>query len=227
MDMGARWDMITGTAMTTADAARLKLVQWLSPGFPVSGYAYSHGLEAAMVSGAVAGGDSLGRWLGDVLIFGSGRSDAILLALALKGGNLAELSDLAAALAASRERRAETMDQGAAFVATVNAIDGRDLPPLAYPVAVGAAARGLGLAAPEVAAVYLHAFAATLVQAAVRFIPLGQTAGQAVLACLHPAILAVAAEAAAADLSDLGGAAFGSDLAAMRHETLEVRIFRT
>lgn len=212
---------------TDETAARLVLVQWLSPGFPVSGYAYSHGLEAAMISGAVAGADSLRRWLADVLAFGSGRADAILLARALKGDDPGILSDMAAALAASRERLAETMDQGAAFVATVNAVRGFGLPPLAYPVAVGAAARGLGLDAAEVAALYLHAFAANLVQAAVRFLPLGQTEGQAVLAGLHPVILQVAREAAGADLSDLGGAALGSDLAAMRHETLDVRIFRT
>lgn len=89
------------------------------------------------------------------------------------------------------------------------------------------AARRLGLRASEVGGLYLHAFAANLVQVAVRFVPLGQTKGQAVLAGLQPMILAVAADAACCDLCDIGSAALGSDLAAMTHETLEVRIFRT
>ncbi len=63
--------------------------------------------------------------------------------------------------------------------------------------------------------------------AAVRFVPLGQTEGQAILADLQPLIRQVAAGAALADLDDLGSGAIRGDLAAMRHETMEVRIFRT
>jgi urease accessory protein len=65
------------------------------------------------------------------------------------------------------------------------------------------------------------------VQAAVRFVPLGQTEGQAVLAALHPMILQVAAGAVQAGIDQIGSGAFRSDLAAMRHETMDVRIFRT
>ena len=63
--------------------------------------------------------------------------------------------------------------------------------------------------------------------AAVRFVPLGQTEGQAILASLHPVIEAVASEAARTPPEAITTAAFGADLAAMRHEGLEVRIFRT
>ena len=79
----------------------------------------------------------------------------------------------------------------------------------------------------QVVALYLHAFASALVQAAVRFVPLGQTEGQAVLAALHPVILQVAAKAAQVGIDQIGSGAFRSDLAAMRHETMDVRIFRT
>ena len=53
------------------------------------------------------------------------------------------------------------------------------------------------------------------------------TEGQAVLAVLHPVILQVAAKAVQAGLDQIGSGAFRSDLAAMRHETMDVRIFRT
>ena len=77
------------------------------------------------------------------------------------------------------------------------------------------------------AAGYLETFAANLISAAVRLVPLGQTAGLRVLAALEPVILRTAAETRAATLDDLGGCAFRSDIAAMRHETQYTRLFRS
>lgn len=74
---------------------------------------------------------------------------------------------------------------------------------------------------------YLQAFAQMLVSAAVRLVPLGQSDGLRVLAALEPTVAAVAAEAEAATLDDLGGACFRFDLAAMHHETQYTRLFRT
>jgi urease accessory protein len=217
MAWGGQWAMRTDL---------LTLVQWLSPAFPTGGYAYSHGLEAVIAEGerSAAG---IGRWIDGVLRFGSGQADAVLLALVLRGGDPAELDAMARALAGSRERLAETQEQGAAFARTVAALTGRDLPPRALPVAVGEAALALDLPVGEVLAVYLHAFAANLAACATRFAPLGQTEGQAMLASLHPVIGDLADWAATAALDDIGTAALGADLAAMRHETMDVRIFKT
>jgi urease accessory protein len=210
------------------DAGLLSLIQWLSPAFPTGAYAYSHGLEQAMATGDVTGAESAAQWIADVLEYGSGRTDAILLARGMdEGADLDALSALARALAASRERLDETLEQGTAFAATVAALTGAPQPPRPLPLAVAAAARGIGLPARQVVAVYLHAFAANLVSAAVRFMPLGQTAGQAALAGLHPLILRLAGVAALAPLAAIGQSAFRADLAAMRHETLDVRIFKT
>ena len=57
--------------------------------------------------------------------------------------------------------------------------------------------------------------------------PIGQTGGQKILAALLPEIRALAREASRASLADLGGAAFRSDIAAMRHETQYSRLFRS
>ena len=167
-------------------------------------------------------------WIAAVLTEGAGRTDAILLAQALRPEtDLADLAALAQALAASGERLVETLDQGRALGQTIAALTGRAEKAMPYPVALGAAARDLGLPVARVAALYLHAFASTLVQAGVRFVPLGQTEGQAVLAALHPVILQVAQDAACAGIDRIGSGAVRSDLAAMRHETMNVRIFRT
>ncbi len=210
------------------EAALLTLVQWLSPAFPVGSFAYSHGLEHAVAAGQVRSAADLRGWLGDVLDRGTGRSDAILLGHALKpGADHAALAEFARALASSRERLVETEAQGAALLAATNALTGAAHAPMPYPVALGAAAAPLGLPVLRVVALYLQAFATGLAQAGVRFIPLGQTEGQGVLAALAPLILRIAEEAAQAPLDAIGSSATGADLAAMRHETMETRIFRT
>ena len=226
MVAAARRGMRTGTGAIThmTDPTALQtLLAWFSPAFPVGSYSYSHGLEQAIADGEITDAASAGAWIADVIAHGAGRNDAILLALAYSGQDVA---DLAAALAGSAERHHETAAQGAAFARIVSAIHA----PLAaapYPVAVGRAARVANLPLPATLTAFLQGFAANLIAACVRFVPLGQTEGQALLAHLMPLIARIATEAATADESDLGGACLRGDLAAIRHETLDTRIFRT
>ncbi|MGG7646135.1 urease accessory protein UreF [Rhodovulum sp. YNF3179] len=210
---------------TEADV--LTLGQWLSPSFPVGAFAYSHGLEAAVADGHVRDAEGLRGWLCDVLELGTGRCDAILLGAAARAAP-AEWDGIdaaARAFAASRERLVEADRQGRAFARTTSAVWGLDVPALTLPVAVGAAAGLRGLPVTLTAAMYLQAFTGNLVQAAQRLAPVGQTEGQSVLAALTPLCQAIAAEAAEAPLEALASAAFLSDVAAMRHETMETRIF--
>jgi urease accessory protein len=224
--------MLVGTTiitMTEVAPSLLRLLAWLSPAFPVGAYAYSHGLEQAVENGDVTDGDALRDWLTDVLRHGSGHNDAILLRHAHRAGaDVTALNDLAIALASSRERRMETLDQGTAFVAAVVPWQAPRLPDrIAYPIAVGAVAGHHGIDEDTTAAAYLQAFAANLISAAVRLVPLGQTTGLRVLAALELAILEVAAATRTATLENLGGCTFRSDLAAMRHETQYTRLFRS
>ena len=212
----------------SADMSLLSLIQWLSPAFPTGGYAYSHGLEQAVVDNAMTDAASLKRWLTDILTHGSGRQDAILLACALRpDAALDALTDLARALSSSAERQQETLAQGTAMAQTVAAVTGRTLPPRPLPVALGEAAAPLNLPAAQVLALYLHAFASNLIQCMVRFVPLGQTEGQATLTALPPRITRRAETLATATVEDLATASFGAEMAAMRHETLQPRIFKT
>lgn len=216
--------------------ALLTLSAWLSPAYPVGGYTYSHGLEWAIEAGDVASLATLTAWLEDCLRLGAGRSDAILLAAAWRAESaaaaerLAEIAELASALTPSVERRLETMAQGAAFLRATRAVwpEAASLPAeAAYPVAVGAAAARLGVPLDATALLFLQAFAANLISAAVRLIPLGQTDGQRALAALAPTLRSVAEEALAADLDALGGCVFRADIASMKHETQYTRLFRS
>jgi urease accessory protein len=193
-------------------------------------------LEQVISDGQVVTAADLQNWLGDILTYGAGRSDALLLVAGLApDADLQGLDDIACALAPSAERLRETQAQGEAFARTVAAITGRVLPPRTLPSAVADAAQWMAVPPEDIAALYLHAFAANLISVAVRFVPLGQTEGQATLAALHPVILTVADQAArtAAGLApgDLIGiltsSVLAADLAAMRHETLDVRLYRT
>lgn len=219
--------MTTGTITTMTDTALLTLTQWLSPSFPLGSFAYSHGLEMAIAEGKVADAAALRMWLTDTLRYGGGKTDAILLGLTLAGRDPDETADLARAIAGTSERWQETSEQGAAFVRTVAAMGGPIEPARALPVAVGVAARDLDLLPQTVISLYLHAFASNLVSAGVRFVPLGQSEGQTVLASLHTVIGEIAKMASSACEDDLLTSSFAADLASARHEDMEVRLFKT
>ena len=213
----------------------LRLLAWLSPAFPTGGYAWSHGMEWAVDVSDVHDGASLLSWVSDVLRFGAGRNDAIVTRNAHSATDspalLTEIVEISRASAPSRERHAEAVGMGNAFrlasaswnPAVLDAIDG-DLP---YPVAVGALAGANGISGDDAVLGVLQAFAASMISAAVRLVPLGQSTGLAVLAALEPVITAVAEETRHATLDDLGGACFRSDVASLRHETQYTRLFRS
>lgn len=163
--------MATTTTVITTTTIRttirmieaLRLMAWLSPGYPVGAYAYSHGLEGAVETGGVTDEASLGAWLSDVLERGSGRNDLILLAqahaaaLREDAAALADLNDLALALAPSRELHLETSQQGRSFLDATRAAWGTPSlerlaaaldAAVAYPVAVGLAAGAHRMALP-------------------------------------------------------------------------------
>lgn len=211
--------------MATAD--RLTLARLLSPAFPVGGFAYSQGLEQAIAVGAVTTGSMLADWISAVFRLGSGWCDAVFIAQARRSDDLDALDALAFAYAGSAERAAEMRDQGAALAAVLDRVGASPLPPRGYAVGFGAATRDLQIDSAEVVAHWLQALASQLVSVAVRLVPLGGAAGQAVLWKLAPIIIDVAKRAEGASLDDLGTAALGAELAAMAHETLEVRIFRS
>ena len=239
-----------GTIMHTAmimtheppAAALYRLMAWLSPAYPVGAFSYSSGLEWAVEAGDVVSAETLRHWLVVVIERGGGFCDAVFLVHAHRAivnaddAALYDVAELAAAFAPSRERHLETTAQGRAFLDATRAAwscaaldrlvalwDG----PIAYPIAVGVAAAGHDIPVEASVAAYLQAYAANLVSAAVRLIPLGQTDGQRTLADLEGVVTRTAERAAITPLDAVGSAAFRADLASMRHETQYTRLFRS
>jgi len=217
--------------MTDA-AGLMRLSTWLSPAFPTGAFAYSHGLEWAVETHEIRDGETLRGWLAAVIAFGSARADTILLRHAHRAANdpatLRDLAALSLAAAAGRERHDEALAQGRAFRLAAAGWRVPDLPEDSpYAVAVGAMAGSHGIDEEVTASVWLQTFVCNLISAAVRLVPLGQTTGLQVLVALEPVIVRTVAETRRATLDDLGGCAFRSDLAAMRHETQYTRLFRS
>jgi len=216
----------------TDTTALIRLMSWLSPVFPTGGFAYSAGLEKAVADNAVTDTRSLEGWIVATLAHGAPWNDAVLLAVAHRSAAdpsaIAEFADLSRALSVSAERRTETVDQGAAFLDAAahwfgaGALPQRDTP---LPVAIGATAGLAGIEAKAVLAAFLNTLVTNQLQCAIRLTVTGQAGAAQILASLEPSVAATARRAAAATLDELGGSAFGADIASMTHETLEPRLF--
>ncbi len=219
-----------GPMATPTDADILTLTQWLSPAYPVGGFAYSHGLEAAIDGGTVANSRDTEAWISDVLEHGSGWNDAVFVVAAFNAHDKEELInvDIAArAFCATSERLMETELLGQAFGNVTKGVWELDLGQFTYPVSIGRAARLQNLPLLLTTKMFLQAFASNLVACATRLVPLGQTEAQRLIRQLTPLCAQIAERAKKASLDELSSTTFLGDIAAMKHETQYSRIFRT
>jgi urease accessory protein len=220
-----------------------RLLAWLSPAYPVGAFSYSHGVETAVEEGFIKDRASLVSWLESVLERGTGLVDGALFAAAWRAVEAADwatfdgIAERAAAWRGTSEMALESRQQGGSFLSITRtawphpALDmghERTGGELALPVAVALAAVAHGIALESALGGYLHAFAANLISAAVRTVPLGQTDGQRALAALEPAVRRTAEAAlAAVSLDDVGTSTPLLDWCSLRHETQYTRLFRS
>ena len=237
-------DMLTRTTTTTelSAAALYRLTTWLSPAYPVGGFAYSGGIEWAVEAGDVTSPETLRGWLETMLGHGAGFNDATLFVQGYRAvanhhdAKLAEIVELAAAFVPTRERHLETTTLGRAFVDVTCAAWPCDAltrlqqtagHPVVYPVAVGVACAGHDIPLEPALHAFLPALTSSWISAAVRLVPLGHTDSQHTLRAIEPAVARTAQRALTATLDDLGSATFRADIASARHETQYTRLFRS
>lgn len=224
------------------DESLYRLMTWLSPGFPVGAYAYSHGIEYAVEDGRVTDEQSLRSWIEGILLFGAGAVDGPLFAAAWGADNddaLLEIAKLAQCYRATSEMALESAAQGEAFLSTAEKTwasaefahhasilrtDGRAV---AYSVAVAVAAADAGVPLRPALITYFHAFAANLTSSGVRLIPLGQVGGQRIIEELRCPVTDTAEAAMHTPLEDIGSAGALIDWTSMAHETQYTRLFRS
>ena len=225
------------------DSRVYRLLTWLSPGFPIGAFSFSHSLEAAVESDCVRDRSSLQQWICAIVTWGSGRIDADILREAYGTAAAGDLPALVAvnrrgaAFRATSEMALEMAAQGAAFLDTLRAAWPERLlerwavtlnnDPVCYAAAVGAVTARAEIPLDWALTAYLQAMASNLVSAGLRLGIIGQTDGQRILAALEPVIAAAALAATTRGPEAFGSATFAVELASMAHETQYTRLFRS
>ncbi len=230
--------------MKLPPAALLQLIWLASPALPVGGFSYSEGLEAAVDAGLADDEARAQQWLLDQLRLAQARSELPAMAAAFRAWqahDLARIDALNTWLLSTREsaelrQQAEQMGRSLADWLRQRAAGEDDArvahlaalrPAPAWPLvfALAAARSGAGLHGALLAMAF--GWAENQVQAAVKAVPLGQSAGQRMLAALARAIPAAVDEALA--LADDDRQAFSPGLAILsaRHEAQYSRLFRS
>lgn len=228
--------------MDISGAGLARLLQLASPFLPVGGYSYSQGLEWAVESGMASDADGARRWIGDALRHGVGRFEApifVRLYRAWDEGRFEAAEEWNAVFRAARETaelRAETEQMGYSLVRLLHDLGDFDpealavlaaLAPVSFPAAFGFAASRWGVPLEAALHAYLWAWAENQVGAAVKAIPLGQTAGQRMLAALGGLLPEVVEAALALPDDELSNFMPGFALASCLHETQYSRLFRS
>ncbi|HVZ45106.1 MAG TPA: urease accessory UreF family protein [Ramlibacter sp.] len=222
--------MTTTTAATiTTDAALLRLLWLASPALPVGGFSYSEGLEAAVDAGLVANEEQAGAWLADQLHLVLARSDMAVVARAVEAwrtadsGTIRELDTWVRRTRETSESKLQSEQMGRSLAQLVLAPQDD----LTYPVAFALAASPCTSSVREIALAFAFSWAENMMQSAIKAVPLGQAAGQRILARLAREIPAAVDHALA--LQDADRQSFAPMLAILssRHETQYSRLFRS
>lgn len=222
-----------------ASAASLLQLIWLaSPALPVGGFSYSEGLEAAVELAGVGTGEAAGQWLSDQLHLSLARGDLAVVAQAIgawRAGDRARIEQLNAWVLQTRESAEfllQTVQMGHSFVewlklhhADAAGMFGETA--ASYPVAFAFATERTGASVRDGCLAFAFGWAENMVGAAVKAVPLGQSAGQRMLGRLAAEIPDAVERAMA--LSDDERQAFSPMLAVLsaQHEIQYSRLFRS
>jgi urease accessory protein len=236
---------------------RLHLMWLASPALPVGGFSYSEGLEAAIEAGRVSNEAQVAAWLRDQLQLSLARADLPVVAKAVPAwqrSDLTRITELNQWITQTRETsemRLQTEQMGRSLVewlrnrgGEARAADGDErltqcaalAPAPNWPIAFAlAVAQCLPPSSPqsqsegvrEALLSFAFGWAENMVQAAIKSVPLGQSAGQRILQSLIDEIpLAIDH---ALHLPDSQRQAFTPMLAILsaQHETQYSRLFRS
>ena len=207
-----------------------RLLQLASPTLPVGAYSYSQGLESAIECGFVIDEKSAERWIGDVLRFSVATMDApILHRMMVEPESLERWNDLFLATRETAELRAETLQMGHSLCALLKdfGMETKSGPTLAFPAAFALAAAHWTLPAHESLVAYLWGWLENQVMAALKAVPLGQTAGQRILLSLGNSLETIAQQARSLQEDEWSNFAPGLAFLSSRHETQYSRLFRS
>jgi urease accessory protein len=214
-----------------------RLLQLASPALPVGAYSYSQGLESAIEAGIVRNTETAQQWIEDVLALSIATLEApvfVRLYYAWQRSDEADARRWNELLLASRESaelRAEIVQMGYSLARLMADLDEEhpfaSWEEISYTAAHAWWAVRHEIECTSALTAYLWSWTENQVLAAVKAIPLGQSAGQRMLVALAPSVARHAAAAETIGDDDLGNFAPGLALLSARHETQYTRLFRS
>jgi urease accessory protein len=223
------------------DSSLMQLMWLASPALPIGGFSYSEGLEAAVDTGRVTCEADATSWLLDQLQLSLARADLHAVAQAIAAWReadhlrIAELNAWVLQTRESSELRAQSEQMGRSLLEWLRnhtTAQPRQIDVLAalqptYPLAFALAASATQAPVRDCLLAYAFGWAENMVQAAIKSVPLGQSAGQRILSALTAQIPAAVDTALTQD--DTQRQAFSPMLAILsaRHETQYSRLFRS
>lgn len=224
----------------STDIAFLSLLQLASPALPIGAYSYSEGLETLVDRGTIANASSLNHWLIQELSYGAVRLEAAVMSrayTATQSRDWVAVERWNAWLSAARESeelRRQSWQMGRSLLRLFQELSPAPIGLESYQsddwnhaIVMGMVAAHWQINLQAAVLGYLHSWASNLISAGVKLIPLGQTAGQQVLAQLYSPIQTTANAVLALNEDDLASCGWGLALASMTHETQYSRLFRS
>jgi urease accessory protein len=222
--------------------ALTRLLRIASPALPVGAFSYSQGLEWAIETARVSDESTAAQWIGSLLNGSMARFELPMLAAffrAWEGNDSRLAAQLNAQYLASRETaelRAESVQMGAALLdvlrvdaerdATVlDAISAIDEP--VFSNAFAFAGASWELECEDVLTTYAWSWLENQVTAAMKLVPLGQRAGQRLLARLGPQCGQAMQTGMSLPREEWSNFAPLFAIASSRHETQYTRLFRS
>ena len=231
----------TKSPQAVLDSNLMQLMWLASPALPVGGFSYSEGLEAFVNSADPATELAASDWLVDQLHLTSARGDLAVIAQAIEAwrcNDVDQLNSLNAWVLQTRESsefRAQTEQMGRSLLewlrnhntATLTQIDACARIQPTYPLAFALAASSTQAPLRDCLLAFAFGWSENMTQAAIKSVPLGQSAGQRILSRLTAEIPAAIDYAIA--LGDDDRQAFSPMLAILssQHEVQYSRLFRS
>ena len=235
---------MTDSSALSINASSFLQLMWLaSPALPIGGFSYSEGLEAAVNAELVCNEQDAAQWLIEQLHLTQARSDMAAIAQAMhawathNAERVAAINQWVLTTRETSELRLQTEQMGRSLVewlknryddsahhATIAWLGAQDA---SYPIAFSLAAHLIGADAKNTLLAYAFGWAENMVQAAIKAVPLGQSAGQRILAKLTTEIPSAVSHSLS--VRDGQQQAFSPMLAILsaRHEHQYSRLFRS
>lgn len=219
----------------------LNLLQLASPALPVGAYSYSEGVETLAAQGAVSSGTDLLHWLTQELVSGAIRAETAVMGWVYEAATQEDAATIArwnqwlSAFRETEEMRLQSWQMGRSLLRLFSDLE----PALAerlpdglregncnFAIAYGLVAQAWQVPLESARLAYLQSWAANLISAGVRVVPLGQTEGQRLIRQLAEPLQQARREIQQMTEADLAACSWGVSLASMQHETQYSRLFR-